>query len=398
VIKQRANSALFSIADLERKFDLTLGRPRVSAGDSAALLLAATNWSAAIWAAAEIAGPLALNQNEIARGLEIAHHPIHVCGVHRSGTTLVRDLLDSHPALAVLPSEGTFFTNYKRQLRRLPQESWQRHFGCDWLRRLANPIHQAPYWLLGRSSQEASPYLEFARALMAWWPLARDAFGDKAISWPLTAVALAYAYHMGGLGVRADTQFWVEKTPTNEKFIDRLRAEFPRAKVIHIVRHPYAVFASHKQAMRDAGESFSNSAQVLKELKLSYRIAAKQSSLKAPNQYHLMRYEELIGGPQTSIYRLSQFLGIESLPILMRPTSAGAATPSNSSFFSATEPGRLSQADHQKWREVLTKSDCERISALVGEAAAQVGYESARVAPWRAGLLRITTPITSRLK
>lgn len=395
--KQRTNSALFSISELEQTLDLKLGRPRVPAGDPAALLLAAAKWSAAVWAAAEIAGPLTLNQMEIARGLAIADRPIHICGVHRSGTTLIRDLLDCHPALAVLPSEGTFFTNYKQQLRRLPPGQWQRHFGCDWLRRLANPIHQAPYWLLGRSSQEVSPYREFARSLMAWWPLARDSFGDKAISWPLTAVALAYAHSMGFLRTQADTQFWVEKTPTNESYIDRLRTDFPQAKVVHVIRHPYAVFASHKQAMRDAGESFSNAGQVLQELKLSYRIAAKQSLLKARNRYHLMRYEELIGSPQTSIDRLAEFIGIDSLPTLTRPTAAGAPTPSNSSFFTETEPGLLIPAIHEKWRDVLTKSDRERISALVGEAAALVGYELARVAPWRAGLLRIAAPITSRL-
>jgi hypothetical protein len=398
VIKQRTNSALLLISELEQTFDLKLGRPRVSAGDPTALLLAAARWSGAVWTAAEIAGPLTLNQIGIALGLAIAHRPIHICGVHRSGTTLIRDLLDCHPALAVLPSEGTFFTNYKQQLRRLPLEQWQSHFGCDWLRRLANPIHQAPYWLLGRSSQEASPYLEFARSLMAWWPLVRDSFADNVISWPLTAVALAYAHSMGGLRTCAGTQFWVEKTPRNERYIDRLRTDSPQAKVVHVIRHPYAVFASHKQAMRDAGESFSNAGQVLQDLKLSYRIAAKQSLLKAPNQYHLMRYEELIASPQASIDRLAEFLGIDSLPILTRPTAAGAPTSSNSSFFAETEPGRLIPAIHEKWREVLTKSDCQRISALVGEAAALVGYELAPVSAWRVGLLRISAPITSRLQ
>jgi hypothetical protein len=385
-----------SVAELEQRFDLRLGRPRVCARDSAAVLLAATQWSEAIWAEAKISGPLHLSQNEIARGLAIAHHPIHVCGVHRSGTTLVRDLLDSHPALAVLPSEGTFFTNFKGHLRRLPPESWQRHLGCDWLRRLANPIHQAPYWLLGRSTEEMSPYLEFARSLMAWWPLARENFGNRASSWPLTAVGLAYAHCTGGLQTRARTQFWAEKTPTNERFIDCLRTEMPGAMVIHVIRHPYAVFASHKQAMRDAGERFSNAGRVLQDLNLSYRIAAAQSRVETPNQYHLMRYEELIAAPQTSIGRLAAFLGVEALPILLQPTAAGAPTPSNSSFSTEYQPGRLIPAIHQKWQAVLTKSDLERISALVGEAAALVGYELPPVAPWRARLWRATAPITRR--
>lgn len=386
-----------SIPELEQLFDVRLGRPRVSALESGMMQLAATHWSESVWAAAASAGPIHLSRVEIERGLEIARHPIHVCGVHRSGTTLVRDLLDSHPALAVLPSEGTFFTNFKGHLRRLPPDGWLRHLGCDWLRRLANPIHQAPYWLLGRSTTATSPYLEFARSLMAWWPLVRDAYGDEASSWPLTAVALAYAHCIGALRGEARTRCWAEKTPTNERFIDRLQTELPEARVIQVIRHPYAVFASHKQAMWDAGERFSNAGRVLQDLNQSYRIAAARSRRNAPNQYHLVRYEDLIGSPQATVALLAAFLGIETLPILLQPTAAGAATSSNSSFPTDLEPGRLNPAVQQNWRAVLTKSDLERISALVGGSAAQVGYELAPVAAWRARLWRAAAPITGRL-
>lgn len=393
--KSAADAAFARIKELEQHLDTHLVRPTVTADAAQPLRLAAAHWSEAVWAEAEVRGPIELNAVEIAQGLEIARRPLLVCGAHRSGTTLVRDLLDGHPSLVVLPSEGTFFTSSERHLRRLPAESWLAHMGNEWLRRLANPIHQQPYWLLGRSSQESSAYVEFARALMAWWPLVRDR-ANVASSWPLVAVALAYAQCTGRFSAGSVLERWAEKTPTNEQFLGRLRAEFPEAKIIHVVRHPFAVYASHKEYARTAGQRFRNAAQILRDINSSYRIAAEQSREGAPD-YLLIRYEELIESMPATVARLASFAGIESIGSLMQPTAAGLPTMNNSSFAIKDALGRVHSTAHQKWIDTLTRSDCERVTAAVGEAAASLGYELNPVAPWRARLIRLGTRIASRL-
>src|SRR5579885_1884887 len=146
-----------SIITLERDFDSHLSHPRVRAEAYLDMPVAAVRWSEAVWAAAAAEGPLALGAAQVSHGLEVARHPSFICGAHRSGTTLVRDLLDGHPALAVLPSEGPFLTSSARMLRGHVSSQWPELIGCEWLRRLANPIHQAPYWVLGHSSESHSP-------------------------------------------------------------------------------------------------------------------------------------------------------------------------------------------------------------------------------------------------
>jgi Sulfotransferase family len=383
-----------TILALEQQFDLRLARPRVIADDSLSMSLAAARWSAAVWAAAEAVGPSVLDSAEVARSLGVAHRPVFVFGPHRSGTTLVRDLLDSHPALAVLPSEGAFFTSMERRLRRLPPELWLSHLGCEWLRRLANPINQDPYWLLGRSTHESSPYVQFAHTLQAWWPLARQELASS--SWPLVAVALAYA-HSTRLSEKSVGRRWVEKTPANELFLRQLRTEFPQAQFIHVVRHPYAVYASHKQAARNGGERFRNAGRILRHLRLSYRIAAEQSSCRASDQYLLVRYEDVIENRKDTIDRLAAFLGIERLPILMQPTAAGLPTTSNSSFAANGERGRVDDAVHQKWIDLLSRSECQYLTAAAGEDAIALGYDLAPVPFWRARLLRAAIPLVSRM-
>jgi hypothetical protein len=385
-----------AILDLEHQLDCRLARPRVALADSSPMQLAAIHWSEAVWAAAESAGAIELDAAEIARGLHLAHRPVFVCGVPRSGTTLVRDLLDSHPALCVLPSEGTFFTNFERQLQRLQPGIWLAFLGREWLRRLANPIHQQPYWLLGRSSQQSSPYIEFSRALLAWWPIVREQVGHRITSWPLLAVALAYAHCTGALASSAKVQRWIEKTPTNERFLERLKADFPEALIIQAVRHPYAVYASHKQSAQLDGGRLRNAGRISRDLKVSYRVAIERRRDPDDDKYQVIRYEDLVEAPNASADRLAAFLRIAALPILRQPTAAGLATSSNSSFVSDAKPGHVDAVAHRRWADVLTRHECERLSALVGIDAMALGYEVAPIAPWRARLLRATAPLINR--
>jgi hypothetical protein len=385
-----------TILDLEQQFDQWLARPRVAMADSSTMQLAAIQWSAAIWAAAEAAGPRELDAAEVARGLDVAQRPVFVCGVPRSGTTLVRDLLDSHPALCVLPSEGTFFTNLERQLQRLRPDHRQAYLGREWLRRLANPIHQHPYWLLGRSSQQRSPYIEFARALLAWWPIVREEVGNRITSWPLLAVALAYAHSTGALSSGAKIQRWVEKTPTNEQFLERLKTEFPEALFIQAVRHPYAVYASQKQSAQRGGGRLRNAGRILRDLSRSYRIAIERGRDVESDLYLMIRYEDLVEGSHDSVDRLAAFLRIAPLPILWQPTAAGLATASNSSFVDDAKPGRVDAKVHRRWADILTRHECERLTALVGNDALALGYDLAPIAAWRARLLRAAAPLINR--
>lgn len=382
-----------SIVDLEQRLDRYLSRPCVAGGHAHELSRAATRWSSAIWTAASAAGPVGLGKDEVARGFDVARRPVFICGAHRSGTTLVRDMLDNHPALAVLPSEGTFFTNLESSLLRQPQVQWLQSLGCEWLRRLANPVHREPYWLLGPTMEERSPYVEFARALMAWWPLAEERMSATASSWPLVAVALAYAHCTHGFYAHSRVERWAEKTPTNERFLERLRSEFPGAKLIHVVRHPFAVYASYKYEKQQVGQMHRNAKQVLRDLRLSYRVALEQSSGRGSDHYLLIRYEDLLESTNATVDRLAAFLDIEPLPSLMQPTAAGLAATSNTSFGTDAVSGRLNSI-HHRWTTTLTRSDRERLAAVVGESALSLGYDLPAVAPWRARLFRLAARIS----
>lgn len=310
----------------------------------------ARQWSAAVWGCAEALGPAPLAPEAIERGLALAARPVFVCGAHRSGTSLVRNLLDAHPALAVLPSEGTFYTGLERRLAGLSPREQVAEMGQEWLRRLVNPSNQPPFWLLGRSSAEGSPYVEFARRLSAWWPV-----GARRL-WPLVAVALARA----GGEIPEGIERWVEKTPTNERHLARLWAEFPQAKVIHVVRRPEDALASHKALMGARWRPGREVAAIYRNLARSLRISVGQPP---SDRYLVMRYEDLAGQPIEAARRLAEFLEIAPLSSLQQPTVAGMPVRANSSFAGERQRGGLTRFE----RAVL--------KAMTGSSAARLGYD-----------------------
>ncbi|HET9820070.1 MAG TPA: sulfotransferase [Rhodanobacteraceae bacterium] len=354
-----------------------------------------------MWSLAGSAGPPTLTADEIEHAFAVASRPVFVFGVHRSGTTLVRDLLDHHPALSVLPSEGTMFTHFAWHLKRLRPDDRRRFLGCEWLRRLANPINQQPYWLFGRSSEAGSPYVEFARALMAWWPLVEARLGQRIASWPLVAIALAYAYCTAGFRIGSPLRRWVEKTPTNERFLSRLTVEFPEAKLLHVVRHPCAVYASHRRAALNSGRSLSEGSRILRQMRRSYREAANRSARPASDAYLLLRYEDLLEDTPGSVHRMACFLGIQTLPVMMQPTVNGIPAPSNSSYGDDGPAGRLNHRPPGDAFGVLTRHDRERLGAMVGDSVERLGYQLEPVPALRRKWLRMMTQaewVADRLK
>lgn len=383
------NHDFSAIVDLEVQLDQQLKTPRVT--NLGAVRQAAMAWSHAVWSIAESAGPLMLTTGEIERAFAIARRPVFVVGAHRSGTTLVRDLLDHHPALSVLPAEGTMLTNFAWHLKRMEPDSWLPFLGCEWLRRLANPINQQPYWLLGRSSIEGSPYVEFGRALQAWWPLVRTRLGPRTTSWPLVAIALAYAHCTAGFRAESPLLRWVEKTPTNERFLARLMVDFPEAKMLHVVRHPFAVYASSCQALRNAGLPSSDETRILRQMRLSYREAASRSARPASDSYLLVRYEDLLEDTAGGVLRIASFLGIQPLPVMTQPTANGIPTPSNSSFDSNKAAGELDHRPANVELHSLTARDREQLSAMLAGDAGKLGYPLTPLPAVRRQLLQIRT-------
>jgi len=362
------------IVEAEQKLNELLPKQRLEGSPPAKLMAAAKLWSDEVWEQALLMGPMPLTGDQRIQAKLLAKNPVYICGVHRSGTTLVKDILDGHPDLAVLPSEGTWYTNLEHKLSLLSKDAQIVFLGKEWLRRLVNPINQPPYWLAGRSTADNSPYVDFARYLMAWWTqVKRD--NDQ---WPHIAIVLAWASCTNKLGSR----YWVDKTPVNERYLARIWGSTPRAKIIHVIRDPIATLTSRKKM--EPSVSFRHA---LADLKVSFGVAVKQSAL-IHSHFMQVHYEELCEDTQVITREMVSFLGIQKSAALNQPTVAGIPVQANSSFIKDPEAGKvISVADHNQ-TDILSKAEKDVIAAYIGRLSAKLKYPLHRVGFLRGLYLR----------
>jgi hypothetical protein len=376
------------IIKLEDALNSLLPQRRLNVAPSQQLLYAALVWSGRVWTLSQKLDVSPLTPEQISQGKRLAENPVFICGVHRSGTTLLRDLLDGHPELSVLPSEGSFLTSLAPALKNMPEEKYAAFLATEWLRRLANPINQPPYWLLGRSAADRSPYVNFAQAFQTWYDIFKKD-NTKLNLWPHLAVILAYATCSEASQNGLNAKYWVDKTPTNEKYLTTIWHETPKAKVIHMVRNPADVFLSRKQM-----EPRLNYKTCLQDMQLSYHVAERYRNDK---RFLLVHYEALCDNPEAVISQICEFLDIKQLTSLFTPTVAGKQAVSNSSFSADLPAGSILKGGPVTGEKHLDKKVENLLSAFLYEQAKQLGYELNDIGKMQGELIKLRTSILSRI-
>src|SRR3569832_1826282 len=125
------------IIEAEQNLNELLPKQRLEGSPSTALMAAAKLWSELVWEHALDMGAMPLTNDQLIQGRMLAKNPIYICGVYRSGTSLVKDILEGHPDLVVLLFEGTWYTNLEYKLGLLKKAEQAAFLGKEWLLRLA---------------------------------------------------------------------------------------------------------------------------------------------------------------------------------------------------------------------------------------------------------------------
>jgi hypothetical protein len=362
-----------------------LGDERVAPAALSAVRSAAEAWSRAAWDEAIATGPLPIGAGAASRAERLLARPVFVCGTHRSGTTLLRNLLDDHPQLLVLPSEGLRPAALAQALRRRDDAQALAWYGQEWLRRLANPVNLPPYWVLdARAGQPPGEFAApFVRALLAWWPWCRQRYSGRHPLWPTLAVVLSYGSCLDGGAGSMPWSRWVEKTPTNEADAARLLHWFPQARVLQVIRAPAAVLESRRALVSELQQTIPWRA--VRDLRRSYLIAARAARAGPRNGHRVVRHERLVSAPGQTMRALADFMGIPYHASLLHASVNGLAAPANSSFATTGRRGDVvapsgPAPDERRlpgWRGTLA-------AAWLAGSARQAGYgTSMRRRRWR---------------
>jgi tetratricopeptide (TPR) repeat protein len=190
--------------------------------------------------------------------------PIFIVGLPRSGSTLIEQILASHSRI-----EGTFeLPNVLTMVRELD--------------------HAQP---------DKDGYPESASALP------HDQFGS-----------LGRRFIEETRALRSGRAHFIDKMPNNFSHVGLIHAMLPRAAIIDMRRHPLdSCFSTYKQHFAE-GQSFSYDLEDLGRYYRCYLELMDHWDEVLPGRVLHLRYESLIGDPETHIRRLLGHLGLEFEP------------------------------------------------------------------------------------
>lgn len=195
-------------------------------------------------------------------------NPVFIVGAPRSGTTLMRQILDAHPSILCPPWETGFFL----------------HVGAM----MAGDLPS----VMGNAENR--------------FPLTRTQLTD----WLRESCDSLFAR----FSEIADKPRWAEKTPGHVHHMDLIATVFPGAQFIHMLRNGYDVVRSLKHTTWAPRSSAWRISTWIESVDAGRRCGEALGT----QQYIELRYEELIESPEEQVRRLCGFLNEEFTPAMLQ--------------------------------------------------------------------------------
>ncbi len=291
------------------------------------------------------------------------HAPIFILGSHKSGTSLLRSLLDGHPDLFVIPFE----THIMALLGRWITYSYRKQAPVDDPSFLDGLVEILESY--ARSTDRHADVILGDRldmdAVRAFVGEMDDA--DDPIQ-ALTILKELLPQVVDGLD-SAEGKRAVEKSVEHLESALELAQTFPKAQFLHIVRNPYAnIVALRKFKAKDQGYPLIN--KVYKSLESGYYWLKTNKTLIP--KYKVLRYEDLAQNPVAEMKDLAKFLDIPFDERLLEPTLLGDPWGGNSAYgqFKAINAAHL-----DRWKGEITPLEANLVTLHFGHVLAEYGYE-----------------------
>ncbi len=275
--------------------------------------------------------------------MTVTRGPVIVCGADRSGLALLAELLDATTGIA-FSRRTAFWTKIDGRFGDLADPAN--------LERCLQAVMRLPHLA------ELDPDLDAIRAAFA---------GRTTVS----SGDLFAALHGRRLERTGKTR-WGDKSQGSEFFADRVFAELPGAKMIHLVRDPrdrYASAALHRNRPRGGAGSGAM-------IWAASMRAAEANAAAHPDRHLVVRYESLVEDPAATVGAVCAFLD----------EPAAAATAAAEATFTTASVGRF-RADVA--RGDLAAGDIAVIQLLCRSGMRRHGYLPVPWATTPAGRLRV---------
>ncbi len=264
-----------------------------------------------------------------------------VVGCERSGTTLLRLILDAHPQLAVPPESYFIVDLYRRHARDGVVDTGAMASDLEanrWFRAWDLPEGEAGRTLGGEAG------VEFAEAI-------RRVYGRYA--------------ELHGKARYAD------KTPAYVQHIRLLARVFPEARFVHLIRDGRDVAMSLAEVRWGPGDVLDAALQWAERVSRGREAGHEVGA----HRYLEVRYERLVAEPEPVLREVAEFCELAFDEAMLRhPERAAERIPQRPGALhrrAATAPS----VTGRDWRRDMAPDDLAAVEALIGGPLAELGYE-----------------------
>lgn len=304
--------------------------------------------------------------------IEVSDDPIFVCGPHKSGSSLLRNIFDGHEELFVIPIEmhflvhAGFHVKYPYQKSIYDPEKFRGFFSnvLEWVERSekskdrhADSITRGK-WDLG-----------LLRTLLTNAPAVGDGTSlREMIDYAVKAIYLSLNPGAGKRRIR-----FVEKSVENSELVPVYQRQYKNASFVHLVRNPYSNLCSFRRYKTFKGR-FPYIRSMVESLSIHFESINRNRNLL--DRFICIRYEDLVREPRRAIDELVRQLDIPYSELLLTPTSLGTPWAGNSLTNKKAEG--ISAAYLDKWKEQLTGLERHLVSKRFAQVLADFDYEEYR--------------------
>jgi hypothetical protein len=310
------------------------------------------------------------------------HKPIFICGLRKSGTSMVRLLFDGHPDLYVAPPNELKFFHYTtipaiesyKETTFGSAEEIKEHLLEDIMINVLADKKTNFY----RESFDLEGFKQ--RMRLKKYADLKDLIADM-----LRAFAQSSRSFTGDPdGVR---YVWKGELQT-EYFLEK-RAMFPDLKCVYVLRNPYGHFNAVRNSYRTdskraRGQKIFDNTLSWRErypfvvnhimyMKVSYTLMDKFATL-FPDSFRVLLYDELLKDPEKEMLALCGFLDIPFHETLLTPTLLGEPWGGNSMVQSREFRG-IDKKPLDHWKRSITKNEIRLINTHFSWVFRKYGFE-----------------------
>jgi Sulfotransferase family len=266
--------------------------------------------------------------------------PVIVLGVGRSGTTLLRVMLDRSSQIAI-PYESFFVTPLAHRHGRRPNLD---AFVDDLGR-----FYQLYEW--GISPEDVRPRL-------------RDGMTTGEA---IAAVFEVYAEHEG-------KPRWGDKTPLYMQHLPLLERLFPDALWVHLVRDGRDAALSFLELPEGFSGKTWAKPRTAAEFAARWRteiLAARRLGVHVGARYSELRYEDLVSEPERELRRVCEHTSLEWEPAMLEHADVPevSAMPEHRNLAQPPTPGL------RDWRSQMSRENALAFEHVAGDVLRSAGYE-----------------------